>query len=370
MELNLFQSAGLELKEAKVTIWIFKDLKGKINYAGSENNSKKYLKGIANDIQGMIKKIKAELKCEKIIWLIRMDIHKNKKPFTQAEVEIVRKLDRWGCISDDYEIYGKGHSLEEEFGLKDLKEVEIKKDTEEIKSDWSEISKLRKRCEKENLEFAYMFIDYVCKASVYEKKESVSISSSSHMPVGKLGSSYCSWGWNTEKGKAEDLMEEILDFVRLMPYHPEIASIWTTTLKKENVVISFSKKAVEYLTGIGFDFKKYETELKKIKQTNATKEDIQKAKTFKLMEKQIEILRDECWAIRGYFEKLQYLTLGFRRDKDNYYIKKCKEYNIDTSDLNKLKELYNKKAKTYNLLYKKVHEMRFGEPCKEENAYP
>ena len=63
-------------------------------------------------MEQMIEKIKSEIKFKKASWLIRMNIHKNKKTFTKEEVEVVRKLNRWGCIADNYD---EEWTLEKEF---------------------------------------------------------------------------------------------------------------------------------------------------------------------------------------------------------------------------------------------------------------
>ncbi len=236
--------------------------------------------------------------------------------------------------------------------------------TELKDSDWNEINELVKRCKDK--EYAYLFVGYSANPTLESKNESIDITSTHEKPKGEMGSSYGSWGWENlknDKPTTEKFMEELLDDVRSkvkLPYHPTIDGIFSTTLKRENILISFSKKAREYLEKKGFDFKKFEDELKKIKQTQATKEDVKKSTTFDLMEKQVDKLKNECWAIKGYFEECYFLPQAHRRFS-NYHKDKLKELNIDTTDLNKLRDLYIKKANTYKIFYAKVYMQRHNE---------
>jgi hypothetical protein len=189
------------------------------------------------------------------------------------------------------------------------------------------------------------------------------MTSNHEMPKGKLGSSYGSGG---EVGKTNDeVMKTIMDYWKgwaEKPYY-EFESPFTTTLKLENCKIDISKEATTFLTKQGFDFKKLEEEKAKITQRIATTEDIAKGKTFDLMEKSMNKLREECWAIKGYFE---HFMGKYRTDSLKHYEEQMKKYGFDTTDLNKLKELYDSKAKIYKIYYQKVYMMRWGKPCEEE----
>jgi hypothetical protein len=88
--------------------------------------------------------------------------------------------------------------------------------------------------------------------------------------------------------------------------------------------------------------------------------------THKLMDKAMSQLRDECWAIKSYFEN--FLNVR-KRDKNPYHLEQMKKYNIDYSDLNKLKELYETKAKVYHIYYCTIYKYRWGVPADEEYSY-
>jgi len=189
------------------------------------------------------------------------------------------------------------------------------------------------------------------------------------MPKNQIGSSYSSGGdiGNTN----EEIMAHFIDFYKNIlqePYYPE-KNHFTTTLKIENVNIIFSESAKVFLTKQGFDFNKLDEEIKKLKATqrNATQEEIAKGKTFEIMEKTMSKIRDECYAIRGYFGSL------FDKHNKSYnsrehYEKKMKELGLDTADLNKLKEIYESKAKIYKVYYLRVYEMRHGQKGDEQYA--
>ena len=254
-------------------------------------------------------------------------------------------------------------------------EVEVG-EVEESDSAWNEINKMTKRCEKKEgeEEYSYLFVDYIAKPTLESKNEYLSMTSTHKMPNGKLGSSWGSWTWTFEKEETIDkLFVELVDFMKncvKKPFHPTLKGIATTTLNQENVVISFSKNAKKYMTGLGFDFKKYEIELKKIKQAKATEEDIKKSQRFEIMEKQADRIKDECWAIAGYFSNHNFLpTRNYRNDVD-YYDKKVKALGLDTNDLNKLRDLYIKKVRVYRVLYKKIYFERWGKNTNDEYSYP
>ena len=263
-----------------------------------------------------------------------------------------------------------------EYTLEFEGEVKAEKEVENTDSAWNDIHKLTKRCDGKE-EFAYLFVDYIANPTLESRNEYLSMSSTHEMPKGELGSSYGSWSWTYDKEEdktIEKLFEELLDFYKdkaEKPYHKTESGIATTTLSIKNCILSFSKKAKEYLTKLEFDFKKFETEVKKIKQLEATKKDLMKSKTFEVMEKQMDTLRDTCWAIKGYFDECSFL-LGRRnhRTEKDYYSKKLEKFKIDTTDLNALKELYNKKAKHYYIFYKKVYFQRWGKQTDDEYCYP
>jgi hypothetical protein len=190
---------------------------------------------------------------------------------------------------------------------------------------------------------------------------------SHEMPSGVLGGS---WGGGfIELTEDNDItMANLLNWVKneVKFPHSDTESPFTTTLKLENCWIEISKEAKEFLTKRGFNWVKYKEELGKITQREATQEDLMKAKTFDLMEKQMDKLKDECWAIRGYIEN----ELFKKRNSSSYYSEKMIKFGLDTKDLNKLKELYDLKANQYHIYYCKVYEMRWDKPCDDEYSYP
>ena len=294
-------------------------------------------------------------------------------------------VDFWGHnegsgtpCKDEKEVKEQVERLKREYGglykleIKDNRKEELTEEKDD--SDWKEINIIIKRCEDKE-EYSYLFVEYFANPTLESKNERISVSSTHQKPKGELGSSWGSWGWNNlndETPTTEKFMEELLDFVKInssKPFHPTIDGIFTTTLKRENILISFSKRAREYLGREGFDFKKFEKEFKEIKQETATKDDIRKSTTFTLMEKQVDKLKDECWAIKGYFEECYFLPQAHRRFSEHYRTK-LKELNIDATDLNKLRDLYLRKTRSYQIFYTKVYEQRHGEKPEEEYTYP
>jgi hypothetical protein len=188
------------------------------------------------------------------------------------------------------------------------------------------------------------------------------------MPKGVLGSS---WGSGNElKGTNEELLKHFLDFFEenaKKPYADIKDNPFTQTLRVTNCAINFSVEAKNLLTKREFNFKKLEEETNKIKATQleASPEILMKAKTFDLMEIAMSKLSNECSAIKGYFE----FFLNRRNTSKDYHLSKIKELGIDTSDLNKLKELYESKAKIYKIYYNKVHMDRWGKPADMEYCY-
>ena len=286
-------------------------------------------------------------------WFIDWDL-------TESVLTSVKSLIEEYCKAE----IKQGYTLEFE------KTKELTKIKDDIKDDgWKEINELSKRCKENNEEYAYMYLKYTASPDLDGKHEAINISTEETRS--SWGSDY--WDIEDENNSLDKLKEKIVSFVKnnaLKPYHPELEGIATQKLKRENVVISFSKKARKYLTSIGFDFNELEKELKKIKQRKATKEDINKSKQFKVMEETLNKLQNDCYAIRGYFDTPQnYLFIPSYVKKD-YYTDKLKDLEIDTSDLNKLRELYNKKAGLYKKIYMKVYKIRWGEETDEKNAYP
>lgn len=280
-----------------------------------------------------------------------------------------------GSVRQLIEIYleellkGKKYTLE----FKEEDEPEIETEEKNKGSDWKEINEMIKRCgDKE--EYSYIFVEYHSNPTLESKNERLSISSTHQKPKGQMGNSWGSWGWeNGGEETTEKFMEGLLDFVRNnsnKPYHPTIDGIFTTSLKRENILISFCKRAREYLEKAGFDFKKFEKELKEITQETATKDDIRKSTTFDLMEKQVDKLKDDCWAIKGFFDEHSFLLKTSTNYRKDYYTKKLEELKIETNDLNKLRDLYNKKARSYQIFYTKVYEQMHGEKPEEEYTYP
>lgn len=241
------------------------------------------------------------------------------------------------------------------------KSVNTEKDTLQEQT----ISRSR-ACSDKNEEYCHLSVTLTGTGTLEEPK--LSLGSTHQKPKGQSGSS---WGGSYDiSNNNEELMAKFLEFFKAnaeKPWHSEIDGLFTTTLKIENCWVEFSKEAKEFMIKNGFDFVKYEEEVKKITQKIATQEDISKGKTFELMEKTMSKLRDECYAIRSYFEN--FLNKRKQREKNPYHFEQMKKYNIDFSDLNKLKELYESKEKTYHIYYCKTYEQRWGKPCDEEYSY-
>jgi hypothetical protein len=273
--------------------------------------------------------------------------------------------------------------LDEDFSDTDDEEnsdtdYDYAKEIEKEEIDFTEVEKSRsKLCREQNEEYCHLTISLTNTGKLAEPK--LSLGSTHEMPKGKLGSS---WGGSYEiSNNNDELMAKFLEFFKTnaeLPY-ADIDSPFTTTLKIENCWVEFSKSAKEFMIKNGFDFNKYEEEVKKITQRKATQEDISKGKTFEIMEKSMNKLRDECWAIKGYFESflnrhLDTNIVGGRYNQHKgkgkpYHIERMEKLGIDYSDLNKLKELYDSKQKIYHIYYCKVNEQRFGKPCDEEYSY-
>ncbi|HEY0089694.1 MAG TPA: hypothetical protein VGB37_12680 [Candidatus Lokiarchaeia archaeon] len=285
-------------------------------------------------------------------------------------------------VADLKERYGGKYKLEvkDELGIliKSQENVNVEEETYE-NSDWKEISEMIKRCEKEDEPYYYIFVNYNCKSSFEGvKDEYLSISESLTRRKDELGSMSGgggSYDFKEEKDRKE--FKERLIFIRKSvcdkPYTKECcvnkgggSDLFLTDIKKENTMVSFSIKAKEFCERKGFSIEEFYKEFNNFEQKPATKEDLTKARTFEIMEKQVDKLKDECYAIRNYFENF----LNKRKEKNPYYLEQMKKYNIDYSDLNKLKELYDNKVKIYHIYYCKVYEMRWNTPCDEDYSYP
>ena len=299
-------------------------------------------------------------------WFIEWDL-------TESVVSSVRELIEMFC---EAEFSNKHPNYELKF--------EEEKEFEEIEknSDWNDIQKLTKKCEKEDEPYSYAFVRYNCDSDLTGKKEYLDISDAVERRRGELGSSSGCGNWiefETEKD-IEEFKQELLQIRKRVcdkPYTKEKCidegggdNLFLTDIKIENTLVSFSEKAREFLERNGFSVDEFYKEFNALKQKTATKEELKKSKTFYIMEKQVDKLKDTCWAIKGYFDECCFLPTGYNRNKKHYYSDKLKEFKIDTSDLNKLRDLYIKKANTYKILYNKVHLQRFGEKPSEEYSYP
>lgn len=265
--------------------------------------------------------------------------------------------------------------------IKTEKKEEIIDREVERDSVWNEIHKMTTKCEKEDEPCRYAFVEYNCKTDLNGREEWVSISSTTNRRRKELGSSSGCGGWVTfkEEEDGEELKDELLWVRKAVcdkPYTSECCvndgggeNDFLTDIKIENTIVSFSKQAIEFLERKGFSVEGFYKEFNSLKQRKATKEDIKKSTTFELMEKQTTKLRDECWAIKGYFEDCSFLPKPKRMSKD-YYSSRLKEFKIDTTDLNKLKDLYILKVKQYQIFSSKVYFQRWGKAPEEEYSYP
>jgi hypothetical protein len=225
-----------------------------------------------------------------------------------------------------------------------------------------------KEYEEKDIECCYWNIDL--KGSLLTEQE-LTCSSTHKKPKGQMGSS---WGCGgTLPKENEALLTYFLDFFKEIAKTPyaDFDSPFTTTLRVKNCWIDMSKEAINYLTKRGFDFQKLDIEERKIKesQVEATPEIITKAKTFELMEKAMSKLRDECWAIKSYFEN--FLNRRKKLEKNPYHIQQLMKFGLleATKDLNKLIEIYEQKANVYHTYYMKVNEQRWGKKPDEEYSY-
>jgi hypothetical protein len=240
-------------------------------------------------------------------------------------------------------------------------------------SDWNEINEMIKRCEKEDEPYYYAFVRYNCKNDLNGKEEWISISESLNRRRNELGSMSGCGGWVTfkteeDKEKFKEQLINIRKSVCEKPYAKRNNDLFLTDIKIENTNVSFSKKAKEYLERNGFSVEEFYKEFNSLKQFPATKEDIAKSRTFELMDKQADKLKNECWAIKGYFENVDFLPKA--RNKSDYHKNRLIELNIDFSDLNKLRDLYIQKAKMYQIFYKKIYFQRWGKQTEEEYSLP
>ena len=137
---------------------------------------------------------------------------------------------------------------------------------------------------------------------------------------------------------------------------PEIVNKEKNTLREQQVLTPEEIKKA-------FEMKEYpceyipqgiDTEVEKPK----TPEELVKERTIELLDKQVRKLQGECRAIQGYFES--FLQRHKNKEKNPYYLTKIAEYGFDVSDLNKLKELFEQKAKLYKMCYEKAHFLRWG----------
>lgn len=168
--------------------------------------------------------------------------------------------------------------------------------------------------------------------------------------------------WGSGHLTEKDAMDKLLGFYKQILSKPysEVDTPFTTNQKIENCKVTFTKEAKDWLISKGFDFSKFEEEEKKLRgsQQITTPELLAKAKTFELMEKSMDKLRKECWAIRAYFES--FLDAKDLCGKRKSAIAKLIDLQIDYLDLNKLRDVYESKAKIFKLYYQKVHFMRWG----------
>jgi hypothetical protein len=275
-------------------------------------------------------------------------------------------IDMWNDkeLREDYKVGTKEYYdriAEEEARVKKYDKKEKKKNEEIVKNE-QDLTDIEKSNEQD-------LTDEKSNLSIGFDERGLYQNSSLTKPRNQLGSWSSGGG---EVGKTnEEIMEKLLDFYRNNLKKPlsKEETPFTTTLDIKNCEVRISDEARAFLVLKGFDFKKFEEEEMKLKnsQVLATNEDLMKAKTFELMEKSMTKLRDECSAIRGYFEC--FLNRHKTNEKNPYFLKKINELGIVTTDLNKLKELYDSKANIYQIYYKKVYQMRWNTKCNDEYSY-
>ena len=258
--------------------------------------------------------------------------------------------------------------------------VNTEKDTYEYDTNHKELDEMISRCKKEDEPYSYALVKYNCKSNLEGKKEWITINDCLERRYKELGSWSGCGDWVTLETKEDidKLFSQLLDLKKRYcrkPYTSESCvnkgggeDLFLTDVNIKNTLVVFEEKSKDFLEKIGFPIEEFFKEFNELEQKQATKEDIRKSKTFELMEKQVDKLQNECWTIKGYFEECEFL-IKRKGNYKRYYTKKIEELGIET-DLNKLRELYNKKAKQYQVFYSKIYFQRFGKMSEEEYTYP
>lgn len=284
---TIFSSTGVDV--AEVGIWVKKDKKGIIYYAGDEKKSNKRLEGKGKTIQEVIEKILEELKCKKAKWLIRMNSSENQKEWTKEEVDYIKTLDRFGCIADDYELCGERNSdnpnfLYEEFDIG-------------IKSE-------EKKPLIEEKDYAVYYLNYFKNVSVDGTiKEYLSMSSTVEFRQ-HLGSSYCSGGSYSTDKELKELYDSILSFfknqfdtpfVEFGKFDENWYGFYVSDIKAENIKLSISKEGIEFLKRRNFPLDELMNKIEEMRKnrTQLTKEYLDRIEMYKDLEEFVESTEEQ-----------------------------------------------------------------------------